>query len=143
MQKLIPHFAETVAMLNSMMHTALLVPAIMEHAARQYPEQEIVCYGGGPPHRYTYREFSQRVRRLAGALQGLGVGRGDRVATLAWNTHEHLELYYAIAALGGICHTINPRYSTEQMRYVVDHADSRTLFFDASLTAIAGEIPFI
>lgn len=127
-------------MLNAMMHTPLLVPAILEHAVRQYPEQEIVCYGGDTPYRYTYREFSERVLRLAGALQGLGVGKGDRVATLAWNTHEHLELYYAIAMVGGICHTINPRYSIEQMRYVVDHADSRVLFYDVSLLAVATEI---
>ena len=69
--------------------------------------------------------------QLAGALQSkLGVGLGDRVATLAWNDHRHFELYYGIAGIGAVCHTINPRLFPEQIAYIVGHARDRYLFID-------------
>ena len=63
--------------------------------------------------RYTYAEAFQRTRQLANALQGLGLQQGDVVATMAWNDHRHLELYYAISCSGMVCHTINPRLFDE------------------------------
>ncbi|WP_164311622.1 AMP-binding protein, partial [Streptococcus pneumoniae] len=65
--------------------------------------------GEGAFHRYDYRGLGVRARQLANALVALGVKPGDRVATLAWNSHRHLELYFAVSGMGAILHTINPR----------------------------------
>ena len=79
----------------------------------------------------TYAGLRSRVRQLANALRSeLGVGIGDRIATLAWNDHRHFELYYGIAGIGAICHTINPRLFPEQIAYIVNHAEDRYLFVD-------------
>jgi 3-(methylthio)propionyl---CoA ligase len=84
-----------------------------------------------PAHRITYRALRGRIGQLAHALRAeLGVGIGDRIATLAWNDHRHFELYYAIAGIGAICHTINPRLFPEQIVYIINHAQDRYLFVD-------------
>jgi fatty-acyl-CoA synthase len=84
----------------------------------------------GDLHRYTYRDCHERARRLANALHGLGVGMGDRVATLAWNGYRHLEAYYAVSGSGAVLHTINPRLHPDQIAYIVTHAEDKVLFFD-------------
>jgi fatty-acyl-CoA synthase len=88
---------------------------------------------GGPLFRYTYADFAQRVRRLAGALQALGLGRGERVATFAWNSHRHLELYWAAPLLGGVLHTVNIRLAPQDLTYIMNHAEDAVLFVDRSL----------
>src|SRR5690606_40817912 len=75
----------------------------------------------------------QRVHRLAGALTELGVGRGDRVATFAWNHHRHLELYFAVPAVGAVLHTLNIRLSQDDIGYILDHAGDRVVVVDESL----------
>ena len=103
-----------------MMHRPLLVSDILDYAAEIHPEQEVVSATlEGGLHRATYPELRRRVGRLAQALRDMGVRPGDRVATLAWNGYRHFELYYAIAGIGAVCHTINPRLSAEQFAYVV------------------------
>ncbi len=88
----------------------LLVPSILDHAGTYHPEREIVTRTiEGPIHRYTYADLHKRARQTARALTRLGVKPGDRVATLAWNTHRHLELFYAVPGLGAVLHTANPR----------------------------------
>lgn len=67
----------------------------------------------------------------------MGVKHGDRVATIAWNTQRHLELYYTVSGMGAVLHTINPRLSVEQLCYVVDHAKDGLLFFDTTFTKLA------
>ena len=73
-------------------------------------------------HRYTYRDAAQRAKRLANALTRLGIARGDRMATLAWNGYRHFELYFGVSGMGAVSHTINPRLFPEQMTYIVNHA---------------------
>ncbi len=104
-----------------MMERPLLISALLEHAERHHPAREIVSaeFGGGE-HRSTWGEVGRRSRRLASALVDLGVRPGDRVATLALNTHRHLEATYAIAGLGAVSHTVNPRLDPEQLVYVRD-----------------------
>ena len=80
--------------------------------------------------RYTYAEAASRSRRLANALIRLGVRHQDRVGTLAWNTHRHYELYYAVSGSGAIIHTVNPRLFPEQVVYILNHAGDEVLFFD-------------
>ncbi|MCH9696185.1 MAG: long-chain-fatty-acid--CoA ligase [Gammaproteobacteria bacterium] len=114
-----------------MMDTQLLVSSLLRFADANYPNREIVSVTvDNPQQRYTFREAFIRTRKLANALQKLGLESGDRVGTLAWNDHRHLELYYAISGSGFVCHTINPRLYPEQVTYIVNHAEDRFLFVD-------------
>ncbi len=79
----------------------------------------------------------RRSRRLARVLQGLGVQMGDRVATLAWNGHRHLELYYAVSGMGAVCHTVNPRLAPEDIVFIMNDAADGVLFADLSFAALA------
>ncbi len=121
-----------------MMDWPLLVPSILRRASRIYPEKQIVSrWADGSIHRMTYGDLEPRVHRLMNALRGLGIGPGDRVATLAWNSHRHLELYFAVPSIGAVLHTINFRLAREQLRYIVHHAKDRLLFVDKSVAALA------
>ncbi len=109
----------------------LRVASVIEHAAKWHGDTEIVSrLPEGGIHRYTYAAANRRSKQLANALLKLGVENGDRVATLAWNTHRHFELYYGVAGIGAVCHTINPRLFPEQLVYIINHAADRLLFFD-------------
>ncbi len=87
-------------------------------------------------HRYTYRDFHRRVHRLAHALDSLGVQPGDRIGTLCWNSSRHLELYFAVPCVGCVLHTLNLRLSAEELAYIINHAEDRIIFVDASLLPI-------
>ncbi|MEM9852607.1 MAG: AMP-binding protein, partial [Pseudomonadota bacterium] len=118
-------------MQGQMMHRPLRVIDILSYAAEVYNTAEVVSVRvEGDMHRYTYRDALARVTQLASGLEKLGVQMGDRVATLAWNGYRHFELYYAVAGIGAVCHTINPRLSAEQMIYIVNHAGDRVFFTD-------------
>src|SRR5437763_9845322 len=111
----------------------LLVSSLIEHAARYHGDVEIVSrLVDGATHRYGYAEAARRSKQLANALLRLGIERGDRIGTLAWNTHRHLELYYGVSGIGAVCHTINPRLFDEQIVYIVNHARDRVLFIETS-----------
>ena len=114
-----------------MMNLPLLITSIMRHSERYHATREIVSVtADNPRHRYTYAQAFRRAAQLANALEGLGLGRSDRVATLAWNDHRHLELYYAVSCAGYVLHTINPRLFSEQIAYIVNHAEDRYVFVD-------------
>ena len=119
------------ALYGLMMDTPLLVISLLEFAARHHGATEVVSRAvEGPIHRYGYRDAYGRAGRLAWALAELGIAPGDRVATLAWNTYRHFELYYAIPGVGAVCHTVNPRLHPEQIAYIVNHAEDRLIFAD-------------
>ena len=114
-----------------MMDTPLLISSILRHADRNFAHREIVSVTADQPqHRYSYSECFERTRRLANALQKLGLDRGDRIATLAWNDYRHLEAYYAIGGAGFVCHTINPRLFPEQLAFIINHAEDRWVMTD-------------
>src|SRR5438270_13225302 len=95
-----------------MMDAPLLISGLLEHADRHHADAEIVSkMVDASVHRYTYRDAHARARKLAAALQRLGVQPGERIATLAWNSYRHFEIYYAVAGSGAVIHTINPRLS--------------------------------
>ncbi len=120
-------------MLGLMSERPLLVSAIITHAATYHGDVEIVSRTvEGPIHRYTYAAAERRSKQLARALLRLGISPGERVATLAWNTFRHVELYYAISGIGAVCHTINPRLFDDQIAYIVNHAADRLLFVDTT-----------
>lgn len=120
-------------MQGQMMHMPLLISSLIKHATDNHGDTEIVSrLPVGGTHRYTYRDAHTRSRQLANALKAQGIQQGDRVGTLAWNTHRHFEIYYAVSGSGAICHTINPRLFPEQISYIVNHADDRIVFFDVN-----------
>jgi fatty-acyl-CoA synthase len=109
----------------------LLISSLIRYAAEQHGDREVVARScEGPIHRTSWAEVEARGRRLAQALLALGVGEGDRVATLAWNTHRHLECFYGVSGIGAVLHTVNPRLFEEQIEYIVRHAQDRVLVFD-------------
>jgi acyl-CoA synthetase (AMP-forming)/AMP-acid ligase II len=115
----------------------LLVSMCIQHAARNHSDTEIVSRTlEGPIHRYTYAEAERRARRVAKALLRLGVEPGDRIATMAWNTYRHFELYHGISGIGAVCHTVNPVLSDEQLVYIFNHAADRILFLETSFIAL-------
>jgi 3-(methylthio)propionyl---CoA ligase len=118
-------------MLGQMMQLPLLISSLVVHAERHHGDREIVTRRvEGDIHRQTYRDLARRSRQLANAMARLGVGFGDRVGTLAWNTHRHLELYYAVSGAGAVLHTLNPRLHPDQLVYIAGHAEDRVLCFD-------------
>jgi fatty-acyl-CoA synthase len=118
-------------MLGLMQQQPLLISNLILHAERHHGDQEIVSRRvEGDIHRMTYRELAARARRMAKALVTLGVGMSDRVATLAWNGHRHMELYYAVSGAGAVLHTLNPRLHPDQLVYIAGHAEDQVLCFD-------------
>ncbi|MEM1205644.1 MAG: 3-(methylthio)propionyl-CoA ligase [Acidobacteriota bacterium] len=131
-----------------MMDTPLLISDLLSYASIYHADTEIVTRTvEGPIHRYDYRGAHHRARQLAAALERLGVRGGDRVATVAWNTHRHLELYFAISGMGAVCHTLNPRLFPEQLIYIVNHAEDAYVFVDLTfvplLEAVADQLPTV
>jgi len=97
-------------MLGLMQDSPLLISSLIEHANAFHPGVEIISRTvEGPIHRCTYGDIHSRAKRVARALTALGVARGDRIATLAWNGYRHMELYYGVSGMGAVLHTINPR----------------------------------
>src|SRR5262245_42818941 len=128
-------------MLGLMMDRPLLISSFIEFADRFHGDSEIVTQTvEGPVHRYTYSDANRRAKKAAHALASLGVEPGERVGTLAWNTYRHFELYYAISGSGAVCHTVNPRLFEEQIVYIINHADDRVMFFDATFAPLVAKL---
>ncbi len=118
-------------MLGLMQQRPLLISSLVDYAEKLHGEREIVSRDlAGAFHRTTYAQIATRAKRLANALAALGVQHGDRVATLAWNSYRHLELYYGVTGSGRVLHTVNPRLFPEQLNYILHHAEDGVIFFD-------------
>src|SRR5204862_6178023 len=94
----------------------------------------------GAISRYGGRELHRRAKRVANALQRLGVGMQDRVGTLAWNNYRHLEVYYGVAGSGAVIHTINPRLFPDQITYIANHAEDKVVFYDITFTPLVEKL---
>jgi len=116
-----------------MMDYPLTLTPILERAKRLFGKKEIVTKTALGLERYTYAEMAERVGRLANALEKLGVRRGDRVATLAWNNAYHLEVYFAVPCMGAVLHPLNLRLPGDQLAYIIHHADDQVIFVDPTL----------
>ena len=133
-------------MFGQMQDVPLLMNGILDHAMVNHSEREIVSrLVEGNIHRETYAELHLRARKLSQALQSLGMGEQDVIATLAWNTHRHIEAWYGITGIGGVYHTLNPRLFAEQLVYITNHAEDKMIFTDLTfvpvLEAIEAETP--
>ena len=114
-----------------MMNSQLMISSILNHAESNFPEVEMVSVTvDNPQHRQNNKTFAKRCRQLANVLDSLGAEFGDRIGTLAWNDHRHMELYYAVSGSGMVCHTINPKLFPEQVIYIINHAEDKILFVD-------------
>ena len=128
-------------MLGLMQDAPLLISSLIDHAATYHPDAEIVARTvEGPTHRTNYAQVCRRAKRLANALATLGIAAGDRVGTLAWNTHRHLELYFGVSGSGAVLHTVNPRLFPDQIDYIINHAEDRVLFFDISFAPLVQKL---
>jgi fatty-acyl-CoA synthase len=119
----------------------LLLSSLIDYAALYHGDREIVTRSvEGPIHRTNWREIQKRSKRLANALHAMGVQHGDRVASLAWNTWRHVELYYGVSGMGAVLHTINPRLFPEQIEYIANHAEDTVLFFDITFAPLVEQL---
>jgi acyl-CoA synthetase (AMP-forming)/AMP-acid ligase II len=124
-----------------MQNRPLLISSLIEYAAAWHGNREIVSRDPeGSIHRTTYSALHPRAKRLASALHTLGVGFGVPVATLAWNSFRHLELYYGVTGSGRVLHTVNPRLFRDQIQYIINHAEDRYVFFDPVLASLAEQL---
>ena len=135
-------------MSSTMMQRPLLISSLLEHAAKNFGDTEIVSRTvEGEIHRYNYRDANRRAKQLANALRHLGIKRGDRIGTLAWNGFRHFEIYYGVSGMGAITHTVNPRLFPEQIAYIINHAEDSYLFFDLTfvplIEALAPKLPSV
>ena len=128
-------------MLGLQMDMPLMISGLIEHAALYHGDTEIVARTiEGSLFRYDYAQAHARTKRLAKALIGLGIKPGDRVGTLAWNTHRHFEMFYGVSGFGAVLHTVNPRLFAEQIVYIINHAEDSILFIDAATLPVVEEI---
>jgi fatty-acyl-CoA synthase len=116
-----------------MMDYPLTITHILDRARRYFAENEIVSRVPEGTHRYTWGELAARAERLAGALARLGVGKGARVGSVAWNGYRHMEAYFAVPCMGAVIHTINFRLAPDQLVHVINHAGDEILLVDASV----------
>ena len=120
---------------------ALTLDKFLDHAAKWHPKVQVVTAGQhGETRRVTYAELRDNAKKVSNVLARLGVGRGDRVATLAWNTQDHMEAWYGIMGMGAVCHTLNPRLTASQLAWMIGQSGARILIASADLAELASQI---
>jgi len=119
-----------------MQDVPLVIPHLFDRAEKYFGHKPIITATGAGRERTTYAEWAGRTRRLGGVLDDLGISADGRVATFAWNTARHLELYFAAPCTGRVLHTLNIRLFPEQLTYIVNHADDEVIFVDRSLLGL-------
>ena len=128
-------------MLGGIQPGKLLVTNLIDHAAREHTNREIVSYwADGSLTRSSWGEIAIDARKFSQALVKLGMKKGDRIATLAMNHIHHLSSWYGAAGIGGVLHTVNPRLFEEQLVYIFNHAEDRVLLFDKMFTPIVEKL---
>jgi acyl-CoA synthetase (AMP-forming)/AMP-acid ligase II len=120
-------------MLGLMQDWPLTVDKIIDHAKHWHGHREVVTRSvEGPIVRTTYADIHARAKRVSSVLKDWDIQVGDRVATLAWNTGRHMEVWYGIMGIGAVCHTLNPRLFPEQLAYIINHAEDKIIFVDTT-----------
>ncbi len=118
-----------------------MISSLIEHAAAFHSDTEIVSrLPEGHVRRTTWSQVGEHSKQVANALAELGIGQGDRVATLAWNSDRHLALYFGVSGSGAVLHTVNPRLLPDQIAYIINHAEDRVLFFDITFAPLVSQL---
>ncbi|WP_010111107.1 long-chain fatty acid--CoA ligase [Acinetobacter sp. P8-3-8] len=135
-------------MFGKMMHQSLLISNLIDHAARYHSDTSIISREvNGQILTTNWLDVQKNSKRLANALNNFNLNQGDRLATIAWNNHRHLESWYAISGSGYVCHTINPRLFPEQLIFIINDAKDKVIFFDSTflplIVAIQGQVPAV
>jgi len=126
---------------GAMQSFSLTLDRFLEHAAKWAPRAEVVtARDGGAVDRIGYAQLKARSQRISAALADLGVGAGERVATLAWNTQGHVEAWYAIMGMGAVCHTLNPRLTANHLAAMVERSGARLAIVSADLAPLARRV---
>jgi len=129
------------AMVDGMQAYDLTVDKFLTHAARWHGDVEVVsCDIDGDVSRMGYAQVLERSRKLSGALLDLELERGDVVATLAWNTRPHMEIWYAVMGVGMVCHTLNPRLTANQLAAMVEQSGATMVAYGAGLASLAADV---
>src|ERR1700724_1458081 len=125
------------AMLGLMQQRPLLISSLLDYAERYHAGTEIVSRSvEGPIHRSNWGAIASRARQVANVLRRLGVARGERTATLAWNHDRHLEIYFGVTCSGAVLHTVNPRLFPDQVRFIIGDAEASHVFFDLTFAGL-------
>ncbi len=123
------------------MFKPLLISSLIEHAAQYHADTQIFSKNvDGSVTETTWLEISNNAKKYANALKALNIQPSERVATLAWNNHRHVETWYAISGSGMVCHTINPRLFPEQLTFIINDADDKVVMFDKTFAALIASI---
>lgn len=130
-----------------MMDTQLTLHTLLERAEKYFPKKEVISRTKTGVNRFTYAEYGERTRSLSSALENLGVQQGDKVGTLAWNDHRHLEAYFAIPSMGAVLHTINIRLNKDHLTHIINNAEDKMLLIDegfiSNIEEIKDDIPSV
>jgi acyl-CoA synthetase (AMP-forming)/AMP-acid ligase II len=128
-------------MLGLMQQRPLLISSLLDYAERYHAGTEIVSRSvEGSIHRSNWGTIARRAKQVANLLHRLDVVRGERIATLAWNHNRHLEIYFGVTCSGAVLHTVNPRLFPEQVRFIIDDAESSYVFFDVTFAALVEQL---
>ena len=129
------------ATLGAMQDFPLRVMRLMDHAEREHGSREIVAARpDGTTVRTNWKQLARDARRMAQALERLGVRPGDRVATLAMNHDRHLTAWFGVVGMGGVLHTLNPRLFDDQLAWIIGHAEDQVILYDAAFEALIGRL---
>jgi fatty-acyl-CoA synthase len=127
-----------------MMDYDLNLLEVLTRSQNHFSNKEIIYVENESIKKYSYKEFYKRVSKLANLIKSFGINHGDRVATIAWNTHQHLELFLAVPCMGAVLHPINIRLPFEEIVYIINHAEDKLLFVDSSFAPLLEKIlPFL
>ena len=123
------------------MDRQLLVSSLIDYAGRNHSSTDVIATdSSGIVHRTNWSEICSRARQVSAALRDEGISQGDRIATIAWNDHRHLEVYYGITGLGSVLHTVNPRLRDQQIAWIIRHAEDQLVFVDPDFLQLAEAI---
>ena len=124
-------------MLGAMQDWSLVVTHLIDHAAREHGSREhMTHWADGSETRTHWAGIRRDALKMVQALRAMGIGKGDRIATLAMNHSRHLVTWYGAVGVGGVLHTINPRLFDDQLEYIANHAEDRVLLYDADFQPI-------
>ncbi|WP_187695413.1 long-chain fatty acid--CoA ligase [Oceanobacillus piezotolerans] len=123
-----------------MMDTQLTLDSMIKRTEQYFPKKEVISRTQIGVQTFTYKEIVSRMKRLGSVLESLGVKKGDRVGTFAWNHHRHLEAYFSVPSIGAVLHTINIRLSQEHLIYIINHAEDKVLLIDEDLLPLIESI---